>query len=175
MAGYAKNGDYILYENKWLQLRETSDGYVYAYEAKGRGEGVGVLAYRWRGEVAQIAGRYERCPCHRDGFALCALTGQAEPNEKPVETAVRELKEEAGIDAKVGEMQPLGSVRPGKQTDTTLYLFGIDVGSRDIGPALGDGTAGEVGAYCRWVSLIDACLSKDPVLVTMAVRALVLG
>ena len=170
VATYLKNGDAVLYDNEWLQLCETPDGYVYAHEAKSNGKGVAVLAYRRVGKEVQIAGRYERTPCHRDGFALTSLTGQIDGDEEPVDAAVRELKEEAGIDAVHSEMQVLGTVRPGKQTDTTMYLFALDVGKRDIGEAIGDGTAGEAGAYCKWVTLTDAALSKSPVLAALLIR-----
>ena len=170
VAQYAKNGDSILYDNEWLQLRETPDGYVYSHEAKSDGRGVAVLAYRRVDVDVQVVGRYERCPCHFDGFALTSLTGQIEGDDDPVSTAVRELKEEAGIDAIRSEMKPLGTVRPGKQTDTTMWLFAINVGDRDIGEAVGDGTDGEVGAYCRWVTLTDASLSKSAVLGALILR-----
>jgi hypothetical protein len=53
-----------------------------------------------------------------------------------------------------------------------MYLYCIDVGHRDIGKAIGDGTAGEVGAYCEWTPVDNAIASKDPVLATLVVRAL---
>lgn len=177
-ARHADNGDAILFDNEWLQLRRTPDGYVYSHENKSDGQGVAVLAYRRRGDDVQLAGRYEQCPCHRDGFALTSLTGlMDQPGEKPTETAARELKEEAGMTVRADQLKPLGTVRPSKQADTILHLFGVDVTdtpndrelSRDVE---GDGTAGEQGAYCQWVSLTDACLSKSPVFVTLAVRAL---
>lgn len=176
VAAYAQNGDAILYDNEWLQMRETPDGYVYSHEAKSDGQGVAVLAYRKRNDTVEVAGRYERCPCHRDGFALTSLTGLMDrDDEDAVATAVRELKEEAGIEVAAGEMQTLGSVRPSKQADTVLHLFSVNVGDRDIGESVGDGSAGEQDAYCAWVTPVDACLSKSPVLATMVVRALVIG
>lgn len=176
VASYAKNGDLILHDNEWLQMRETPDGYVYSHEAKSNGLGVAVLAFREHDGNVEVAGRYERCPCHRDGFALTSLTGLMDvAAEAPVDTAVRELKEEAGIDARADEMQSLGFVRPSKQADTKLHLFCVDVGDREIDEAVGDGSSGEQGAYCAWVSPRDACLSKSPVLATMVTRALVLG
>ena len=45
-----------------------------------------------------------------------------------------------------------------------MYLFAVDAGDRDIGEAVGDGTEGERGAFCQWVSLVDAVTSKSPVL-----------
>jgi len=176
VAKYTKSGDHVLYENEWLEMRETPDGYVYSHEAKSDGRGVAVLAYRHSDAGVEVVGRYERCPCHRDGFALTSLTGLMDAgDEAPVETAARELKEEAGIDVAPGELKSLGAVRPSKQADTTMHLFCCDVGDRDIGETVGDGSSGEEGAYCRWVTPRDACLSKSPVLAALVTRALFLG
>ena len=160
----------VLAKNEWLSLRET-DGYVYAHEEKSDGMGVAVLASRW--PPLQIVGRIERCPCHFDDFALCSLTGQIDAGESPLATAVRELFEEAGITAGPDEFEALGQVRPGKATDTTMHLFAVNIGpDRDIGRGPGDGTKGEEGAYCQWIDYAKAVMSKDPLLATMAARAL---
>lgn len=169
-VGVANNGDAILFDNEWLGIRETPDGYIYMHQNKSNGQGVAVLAYREGSDGLEIVGRYERVPCHRDGFALCALTGMMETDETPVDVAVRELKEESGIDAEASEMESLGTVRNSKASDTTMHLFGIDVGDRDIGEIVGDGTFGEEGAYCRWVTVGDAVGSKDPLLATLVAR-----
>jgi len=167
------DSDKVLYANDWLSLRETPGGYTYAHEEKGRGQGVAVLAYRTN--PLRIVGRFEECPPHRDGgLALCALTGQIDQADQTIESpraaAVRELKEEAGIDADFTEMKDLGRVKNGKQTDTDIYLFSVDVGGREIDEAVGDGTRGERGAYCEWVKPWMAIQSKDPLLAMMAAR-----
>lgn len=175
VAQYLRNGDHILYNNEWLQMCETPDGYVYSHEAKSDGKGVAVLAFRQQNGI-EVVGRYEQTPCHRDGFALTSLTGLMDAaDEYPAETAARELKEEAGIDVAPEQMRSLGSVRPSKQADTTMHLFCVDVGDRDIGESVGDGTSGEQGAYCRWVTPREACLSKSPVLAALVARALLFG
>lgn len=179
VASYAKNGDAILWDNPWLQLRETPGGYVYSHENKSDGQGVAVLAYRRRDQDVYVAGRYEDCPCHRDGLQLTSLTGLMDkPGETPAACAARELSEEAGIDVRPEDLQPLGTVRPSKQADTVLHLFCVDVtdtpNDRPLSEHVpGDGTAGEQGAYCRWVPVTDAYLSKSPVLATLAARAFV--
>lgn len=163
------DSDKVLYTNEWLSLRRTPGGYTYAHEEKGCGAGVAVLAYRTN--PLRIVGRFEGCPPHRDGLALCALTGQMDKeDEKPLFAAVRELKEESGISVNFLEMKDLGFAQSGKQTDTTMCLFAVDVGSREIGEAIGDGTRGERGAYCKWIDIPDALWSKDPLLAMMTAR-----
>lgn len=163
--------DEVLWRNEWLSLRQTKGGFTYAHEEKGRGGGVAVLAYR--GKPMQIVGRFEECPPHRDGMSLCALTGQLDKEgEPPIDAAVRELQEEAGIIVGSHEMTSLGTVKSGKQTDTEIHMFAVDIGDRDIGKALGDGTRGEEGAYCKWIDYGQAVESKDPLLGTMAARVM---
>lgn len=163
------DSDKVLYANDWLSLRETRGGYTYAHEEKGRGAGVAVLAYQE--DPLRFVGRFEECPPHRDGMALCAITGQMEYQaESPLATAVRELKEESGIEVHYSQLGDLGTVKSGKQTDTVMHLFAVDVGDREISEAVGDGTRGERGAYCKWISPNAALWSKDPLLAMLVAR-----
>ena len=169
-----KSRDKTLFDNEWLQVKTTPDDYIYSHEKKSGGKGVAVLAYR--SNLDKIVGRFERVPCHHDGFSLCALTGQVDAGEDIVETSVRELYEEAGVRVSSDEMIPVGIVRPSKSADTKMYLFVCDIGEdRDIGEITGDGTKGEEGAYCRLVDHKEAISSKDPILATLVVRAMLLN
>ena len=162
--------DKILFADEWLSLRQTSGGYTYTHEEKGNGAGVAVLAYKI--SPMRVVGRYEECPPHRDGLALCSLTGQMDQEgESPVEAAVRELEEEAGITVNIDEMNSFGTVKSGKQTDTDMHLFYVYIKKdSNIGPALGDGTRGEANAFCQWITPDQAIQSKDPILATMMAR-----
>lgn len=68
-----------------------------------------------------------------------ALTGSYEGGD-PRKTAVMELKEEAGFDAVIDELIPLGTCFGSKSSDTIYYLYAIDVSFKKQGPALGDGS-----------------------------------
>ncbi len=162
--------DAVLYQDEWLSIRRTPGGYVYTHEEKGNGNGVAVLAYNLA--ARQVVGRYEECPPHRDGVALCALTGQMDvPGEDPFTAATRELAEESGIVVHPGELLSLGTVQNGKQTDTKMHLFVVDVGDRVLPEhPVGDGTRGEANAYCEWIPVGVAIGSKDPLLITLVAR-----
>ncbi len=158
-----------LFESEWLAVKKTADGYEYASEVKGDGQGVAVVAYR--SNPFRVVGRFEVCPPHGDGEALCSLTGTVDKGEKPLNAAVRELFEEAGIQAGYDEMVKLGAVRPSKATDYLITMFAVDIGNeRDIGRGPGDGTKHEEEAYCQWVDYESALVSKDPVLTAAVAR-----
>ena len=166
--------DVTLWSNEWLSIRRLDGWYTYLHETRTNGHLVVVLGFRKKphdplGEP-DLIGRVEKCPPHRDGFALCALTGGVEIGETPLAAAVKEFHEEAGIKVGIREMIPLGTVRPIKAADTTAYLYAVDVKNRDIGKSIGDGTFVEEGAYCKWISWEDAFQSKDPLLATLAIR-----
>jgi hypothetical protein len=59
----------------------------------------------------------------------------------------------------------LGTVKPSKASDNTTHLFAVDL---DIGAkkvvATGDGTLGEEGSYCNWISVGELLDAKDPLL-----------
>jgi 8-oxo-dGTP pyrophosphatase MutT (NUDIX family) len=162
--------DKTLYKGDWLSVKQTPGGYDYMHQEKSNGGAVAVLAYKLR--PARIVGRYEECPPHRDGLALCAITGMMDHDgEDPATTAARELQEEAGIVAGPDELNYLGAVRTSKASDTTMHLFSIDIGeNRDIGKSVGDGTRGEANAYCEWITVEDALKCKDPLVAAMMAR-----
>jgi 8-oxo-dGTP pyrophosphatase MutT (NUDIX family) len=154
--------DKVLFQSEWLAIKSTADGYEYMSQMKSD-QGVAILAFR-RNPLT-LVGRYEEIPPHGDDLALCSLTGMVDAGEQPVQTAVRELFEEAGIQVGYDEMMDLGSVRPSKASDYIIHIFAVDVGR---GP--GDGTQAEADAYCQWVNYTAAIESKDPTLVTAAAR-----
>jgi 8-oxo-dGTP pyrophosphatase MutT (NUDIX family) len=166
--------DVTLWSNEWLSIRLKDGWYTYMHEQRTDGRLVVVLGYRINPldpeAEPDLVGRVEKCPPHRDGFALCALTGGVEIGESPLEAAVKEFHEEAGIRVGPREMINLGTTRPIKAADTTAYLYAVNVRDRQIGKSIGDGTRGEEGAYCKWISWEEAFLSKDPLLAALAAR-----
>lgn len=159
--------DKILFENKWVSLMQTPDGYVYSHETRCKGAIVAVLVYHMEDET--VLGRYEITPAHGPYAELCSITGGVE-HDNPAQTALHELKEEAGIDATLDELEPLGQVRPSKSADTWVYLFALDGTHKVLGEAKGDGSAGEVGSYCKWISVEEAIGSKDALLAALLLR-----
>lgn len=172
-----------LFSNKWQSIKhkqlDNGSEYVYSSSPWCGGEGVAVLPYRrklinkpWNYYENEYLGRFEICPAHSDDVELCSITGGMDKDgESPVFTAVRELIEEGGYDVPVENMIYLGTVRPSKSSDTTTHLFAVDLdlGAKEV-EAIGDGTLGEEGAYCSWITGEQLINAKDPLLQSMYLR-----
>jgi 8-oxo-dGTP pyrophosphatase MutT (NUDIX family) len=157
----------VLFANPWLSLKRIGN-YVYSSETRSNGKLVAVLIYD-SSKPGQYYGRFEDCPSHFDGMKLSALTGGVEKDD-PMSTAVHEIKEESGFTALESELDNLGTVRSSKSSDTVVYLYAWDAKDKTPETPQGDGSDGEVGAYCEWVSEKDYAWCKDPLAATMILR-----
>ncbi|MBI4348692.1 MAG: 8-oxo-dGTP diphosphatase [Elusimicrobia bacterium] len=73
------------------------------------------------------------------------LGGKCEPDESPLETARRELHEEAGLDLPLERLRPLGIIqfpnfKPKAAEDWLVYVFLADVPGGGPPPACPEGT-----------------------------------
>jgi 8-oxo-dGTP pyrophosphatase MutT (NUDIX family) len=170
--------DSILGGNKWSMLVESDPdgeayGYTYTIAPHSNNAGVAVLPYRYSGDQIEVLGRFEWCPAHDASYAndLASITGGCDKKEKtPSEVAADEAYEEGGFVVQADKLISLGSVRPSKASSYTTYLYAVDVTGLEWKDAPGDGTVGEEGAYCDFVSITEAIWSKDPLLAAMVVR-----
>lgn len=166
--------DKTLFKTEWLSIKRTNDWYDYMHQEKSDGKAVAVLIYR-ENLNTPICGRFEEVPCHFDGISLCSLTGMVEKEDTFEYTAVKEIYEEAGINCKKEELIGLGTIKNSKASDTITYLYALNAGNRDIGEPIGDGTKGEEGSYCDWVTYKDAIMCKDPLMSTLIKRLEIIG
>lgn len=161
--------DKILHETPFLSLVER-DGWYYFAQIPGSAGGVAIMLYR-QDEDKPILGRYEMCPAHLDSIpALTAIAGGIEEGDTPLETAVKESYEEAGYKLQASDFIDLGNCRLSTNQDTIVYLFAADVTGLPRYEALGDGTRGEQGAYCDWVTPTQAIFSKSAYMSTLLMR-----
>lgn len=153
----------VLWRNEWLSAILKDGWYTFF---RHRANGVSVLVID---EVAKkILVRVEHTPCHADGFKLTALTGSMEDfglgeMANAENTAVMELREEAGIHAEILSLVFLGWVWPLKSSDYKQFLFAlpwsVDAKRHEI---VGDGSRGEEGADVKWVTYEEALMIEDP-------------
>lgn len=160
--------DKVLYKTNFLSLIER-DGWYYFAQIPGSAGGVAILLYR-QDKEKPILGRYEICPAHGDGLALTAIAGGIEEGDTPLQTAIKEAYEEAGYKLQTSELVNLGSCRLSTNQDTIVYLFAADVTGIRRYPAPGDGTRGEEGSNCDWVSAKEAILSKSAYMSALLLR-----
>lgn len=165
--------DKVLFKNKWIEVREKDGWYTYSHSSWCKGKGVTVLGYRKSNDKIEYLGRHELTICHSDEIELCSLSGGFDKEGENYKIcANRELEEESGY--VINDMRrfiELGSVRPSKSSDTEIFLFAIELKDNDEKiEIVGDGTKGEEGAYCDWVSREEAINCKDPLVATMIAR-----
>jgi hypothetical protein len=151
----------VLWENKWLQVYEKDGWYTCCRSTVG--DGVMVLPFRPKGNTWEILIRCEHTPCHEDGvrvkgkFNKTSLTGQIEKGYDPISTAEKELHEESGYTVLQKDFIDLGWVYPTKHSDDKSYMYAVDLkDAKEPGEIKGDGTKGEDGAWCEWVSIEEA-------------------
>ena len=160
--------DKTLYKTPFLALVER-DGWYYFAQIPGSKGGVSILLYR-RDDELSVLGRYEICPAHNDGMALTAISGGIEEGDSLLETAVKESYEEAGYKLNASDFVDLGRCNLSTNQDTYVYLFAADVTGLPRHNAPGDGTRGEIGSYCDWVTPIRAIQSKSAFMSALILR-----
>ena len=162
-----------IFSNEWLSLKDKG-GYIFAHESRCHGHIVAVLGWRKKKEM-EILGRFEDCPAHDNGISLSSLTGGIEEkgdwDAMSLKFAQQELREEAGIEVDKDRFVSLGTIRPLKSSDAIIHLYSIELPDEEpVEDPEGDGSQGEVGAYCEWVSLEDAIDCKDPLVHSAILR-----
>ncbi len=161
--------DRILYKTPFLALIERDSWYYFA-QIPGSMGGVTLLLYR-QDKDKPILGRYEICPAHLDTVpTLTAIAGGIEEEDTPTQTAIKEAYEEAGYRLEGNDLVDLGSCRLSTNQDTIVYLFAADVTDKKRAHAPGDGTKGEEGSYCDWVTPVQAVQSKSAFMSTLLLR-----
>jgi 8-oxo-dGTP pyrophosphatase MutT (NUDIX family) len=161
--------DKVLFQNEFLAVIDR-DGYVFSREVRCDGVIVSILPFRQQDEALEFLARLEVCPAHGPELERCSITGGLQEGKTVAETAVQELLEESGYRATVAEMIGLGKVRPSKSSDTTVYLFAVDVSGKTPELPEGDGTPLEATASVEWVSREQGIQIEDPLFVTMLSR-----
>lgn len=154
-----------LYKTKWVELmKRTSeeDGtYIYIREPwLIDGQAVSILPYKHdEEEEVKFLVRCEKADVPVTGTVK---GGCDKEGESTVETAVRELLEEAGYTATEEDMIELGTARSSKLNTTTMNLFAVDVTELPYQEPTGDGTLNESNAYCKWIGYKELIESQDP-------------
>ena len=144
----------VLKETEWVSLYDR-DGYIYSHESRCyKNATVAILPFRIHNNKLQLLIRYEYTPSHyvNKQMEATAITGGYDDSSITIaDTAVKELLEEGGYRADINQLIPFDWCWEGKASDTKVYLYAIDLtDTLERETPKGDGSEGEVGAYCKW-------------------------
>lgn len=126
--------DKILYQDEIISVRETvkeNSAYIYTHEEISGGIRILVLPFRKKRGGRQFLLRREFIPCWDSHTDVCGISSKV-IDENPEQTAANEVKKDAGYEVKVSELIQLGVVSASKSSDTTYYLYGVDLSKKDI-------------------------------------------
>lgn len=153
-----------LYDGGWFTHNKNEAGVEFLEE---KHDGVTVLCY----DFTRTDGRnylllHEQVSAFQSTRPqLCALTGSIDAGELPMQTALRELREEAGVVVLEQEVTFLGKVFTYKGCTKRTYMFSANLANAAFVEAPGDGSEVEENAYVRWHTLKDLLASEDALLI----------
>ena len=103
-----------------------------------------------------------------DRLIAASLTGGIEKGSTPLETAIKELKEETGYTS--DKIETLGQTFVAKASDTLCWLFAVDVTDLVPEEIKGDGTGLESMSEPIWVNEKALLTVLDPLVAQMYLR-----
>ena len=174
--GQGNPEDVKIFDNKWMSVYETPDGFVYGSQPVTKSQGVIVLIYHTAedGET-YVVGMYEDNPAHGDWKpVLYSLTGGVK-DKHWMDTAIEEIREEAGIEANPKKLYYLGEASPSKAASILYFVYIYNQEELKPLEGTGDGSLHEENDYPRWVTLTHAAQSCDPLLHTAILRGVAGG
>jgi 8-oxo-dGTP pyrophosphatase MutT (NUDIX family) len=176
------NNSVLLKDDDWVQLRKmvapekNINGYTYSHEVRCSGTIVSFLPYRKVGNDFQFLLRKEAVPCWElDLPLLSSFTGGVDKGMDSVDTALKELSEEAGYiigDDESHRMKYLGTTYSTKSSDSIYHLFAFDLTGKEQDKELDVETELEKSSTNEWVeaSIVQEC--KDPFVGMLVLRLL---
>ena len=168
----------ILFDTPFLQLRSIEDKekgikpYYYKHVKPYDGKVIAILPFRYLGYPINFNKQFllikEMRPCwDAERLTFASLTGGIEKGSTPIQTAIKELKEEAGYTVEENELIELGYCWSAKASDTMVHLFAVDVTEKIPEKVKGDGTGLESMSEPGWLDEADLEWVADPLVFTM--------
>jgi hypothetical protein len=150
-----------LYYNEWLSLKKLTNGkrkpYIFSHETRCEGRVISILPYKIKNDKLQFLLRNEITPCWSQESILCSITGGYEGGD-PRETAMLELKEEAGYVIELENIINLDTCFGTKSSDSIYHLYSINLTNYKQQQHIVDKSK----AYSAWFDESIISSIKDP-------------
>ncbi len=152
--------DTLLFENKWVSVYETEDGYTYTYCSPT------VVIIPFRLDPQQLKNyefmfNQEYIPTL--GFALRPVSGTLEENESPEQCAIRELREETGYIVNEDDLIFYSYLKGSSSSIHPIGIYFVDVTDKEKGEASTDNSYYEQFMQNLWINetLLDRLIVKE--------------
>jgi len=142
-----KKKDKLLFHNKWVSVLETGDNYIYVSEP----DGVAILPFKIDNSELSILIRKEANPLFEEKFIITAITGRRDEGESFIDTAIRELEEEAGYKVDKNRFINVGNFIKGKDNKNKDKMYLVDISDIKKKKPKGDGTSYEAKSNNFWI------------------------
>lgn len=162
--------------NKWISIMTASikqlgiQDYTYMHHNVANGKTVAVLPFRETDEGYEFLLMREIRPMFSSAHMKCSLTG-IDDEATPEDTAVKEIREEAGFEVTKDDLISLGTSLESKASDTIYHIYAVDVTGLEQLEATKDGGALEKHASYIWTSN-PVEESDDPLIGMMFARVI---
>lgn len=151
-----------LYDGGWFSHHISDSGIEYIAENH---DGITCLCYDSSRQERPFLLLHEQMSATvSDKPRLCSLTGSMDPGETPMQTCLRELREEAGAVVLESSVTYHGPVYTYKGCTKVTHAFSADLAGCGFTQAVGDGSEVEENAYVRWHHLEDLLKTEDALL-----------
>jgi 8-oxo-dGTP pyrophosphatase MutT (NUDIX family) len=149
----------VIFETPWIQVKRTPRGFDYL-ERKGVNSVAVFLIRRTDNSKTEVLIRLQPLCVHnadiddQQMLFACPVTGGIEEDEKPIDSAYREVEEETGYYLIENDLTYLTTYIVGTQTNEKVWLYMADVTDYPKPPkATNDGTYFESISRNEWRTL----------------------
>ncbi|MDC4183622.1 NUDIX hydrolase [Mycoplasma bradburyae] len=145
----------LLYHTTYLSLYETEKGFVYAQRQSINS--IASLCFKYVDNEVMYLVHYQPMPeievkTKWDDLYPCPITGAIDHGETPLEAAIRETKEEGGIDINPNNFYDYIEFVASTQMNEIVHCFVFDVTGLKQEDPLTDGSIFEAVAKNKWLT-----------------------
>lgn len=149
-----------IYHNYHLSLYKTNRGFIYA-QRRGVNSTACLCFKKDKNGHFRFLIRYQPLPILKGKKAQdldknlypCCITGSIEPSETPINNAIKEILEEAGIKVTKKSIVDCIKATASTQMNEVVYHYLVDVTNAPIkNTSLGDGSYFETISINKWIS-----------------------